>query len=307
MVNNDESSQNRFQKSPYYRSSINNMMNTPFALLLLLLTSVATSAQKADCPPICKMYCEFGYVIDANGCQTCRCRERPTISNICPLIRCSRHCPNGYKVDDNGCQGCGCVEDNVPPTVGGICPGGEEFDSVTNQCVAVSCKSPNACGPGEACSPVQLDCVRAPCPQFQCQFHCPPVCAVYCEFGNVLDHNGCSTCQCNPPPSCGVGQEYDTLTKTCVVVSCESPEACESNEVCQSVDIQCVRAPCPRFQCQPTCSHGEILVFGKCRAVSCNSKQACWRGARCVPRTRTCHTRQLYCPQYYCKSWWQFW
>lgn len=28
---------------------------------------------------------------------------------------------------------------------------------------------------------------------------CGPVCAIYCEFGNVLDANGCPTCACNKP------------------------------------------------------------------------------------------------------------
>jgi hypothetical protein len=28
---------------------------------------------------------------------------------------------------------------------------------------------------------------------------CPPVCAVFCPFGNVLDSNGCKTCRCKGP------------------------------------------------------------------------------------------------------------
>ena len=28
---------------------------------------------------------------------------------------------------------------------------------------------------------------------------CGPVCAIYCEFGNVFDENGCATCDCNEP------------------------------------------------------------------------------------------------------------
>jgi hypothetical protein len=31
---------------------------------------------------------------------------------------------------------------------------------------------------------------------------CGPVCAIYCQYGNVLDENGCPTCTCNPPPVC---------------------------------------------------------------------------------------------------------
>lgn len=29
---------------------------------------------------------------------------------------------------------------------------------------------------------------------------CPPVCAIACQYGHVLDPNGCPTCACNPPP-----------------------------------------------------------------------------------------------------------
>jgi hypothetical protein len=29
---------------------------------------------------------------------------------------------------------------------------------------------------------------------------CGPVCDIFCQFGHVLDANGCPTCACNPPP-----------------------------------------------------------------------------------------------------------
>merc|ERR1719329_380330 len=28
---------------------------------------------------------------------------------------------------------------------------------------------------------------------------CPPVCFIYCEFGNVMDDDGCPTCSCKEP------------------------------------------------------------------------------------------------------------
>jgi len=27
--------------------------------------------------------------------------------------------------------------------------------------------------------------------------HCPPVCAIFCPYGNVPDENGCPTCRCS--------------------------------------------------------------------------------------------------------------
>lgn len=31
---------------------------------------------------------------------------------------------------------------------------------------------------------------------------CPPVCAIFCKHGNVLDENGCPTCQCKKKGEC---------------------------------------------------------------------------------------------------------
>ena len=33
---------------------------------------------------------------------------------------------------------------------------------------------------------------------------CGPVCQIYCQYGNVLNAQGCQTCECNTP--CGAGQ-----------------------------------------------------------------------------------------------------
>lgn len=275
-------------------------MKNSFASCLFLLPTMAAAIYD-HCPPLCKMYCEFGNVVDDNGCLLCKCRDPPVTIITCPLVKCASTCPNGYKVDENGCQGCECVE----PV---RCPVGEAFDEITNQCVAVSCEASSACAAGSRCVPANIQCVRAPCPQFQCEPLCPPVCAVFCEFGNVLDDNGCATCRCNPPPPCGVGEEYDTLTGECVVVSCDSPKACDSGETCQPVDIQCFRPPCQRFECQPaSCPKGEVMIFGYCRPVTCDSPKACSRYGRCSPKARTCYTRQSYCPQYQCKTWWVWW
>lgn len=35
---------------------------------------------------------------------------------------------------------------------------------------------------------------------------CPPVCAIACKYGNVLDKNGCSTCECRSSP-CANGED----------------------------------------------------------------------------------------------------
>ncbi len=45
---------------------------------------------------------------------------------------------------------------------------------------------------------LQVGCVSGSCEDI-CQ---PVLCALYCEFGNQIDENGCSVCACNPAPSC---------------------------------------------------------------------------------------------------------
>lgn len=31
---------------------------------------------------------------------------------------------------------------------------------------------------------------------FSASTECPPVCAIFCPFGNILDENNCPTCEC---------------------------------------------------------------------------------------------------------------
>jgi hypothetical protein len=72
---------------------------------------------------------------------------------------------------------------------------------------------------------------------------CGPVCAIYCEYGNVLDSFGCPTCQCKAAPGCPTGshavtcppdsactldctEEYQRGADGCPLCACRAPATC---------------------------------------------------------------------------------
>lgn len=78
--------------------------------------------------------------------------------------------------------------------------------------------SANDVGGFRACDPADPSCgaPAPPPPGGTCVAHheCPPVCAIFCEFGNVVDENGCATCGCNPPPDRCAGLDEVQCTQT---------------------------------------------------------------------------------------------
>jgi len=46
---------------------------------------------------------------------------------------------------------------------------------------------------------VSMYCQGGTCAETTCSEN---ICALYCEYGNQLDHAGCAICSCNPEPSC---------------------------------------------------------------------------------------------------------
>lgn len=63
---------------------------------------------ETTCPPICRMYCEYGFVKNHNGCDICQCQEPP--KPTCSPVMCAMYCEHGFEQDQNGCDLCKCNE-----------------------------------------------------------------------------------------------------------------------------------------------------------------------------------------------------
>jgi hypothetical protein len=48
-----------------------------FIICLSVLLFISKSVSGTKCGPVCEIYCEYGNILDANGCPTCKCRLTP--------------------------------------------------------------------------------------------------------------------------------------------------------------------------------------------------------------------------------------
>ncbi|XP_076080973.1 uncharacterized protein LOC143051872 isoform X1 [Mytilus galloprovincialis] len=247
------------------------------------------------CPYECPVYkcksCPYGYVIDANGCQTCTCKPR------CPPV-CAIFCPFGNVMDANNCPTCACktgCKGNVKP-LSVSCGPGQTRCPGTYQCI-----TPPAGGKG-VCCPYNDDvpsckigiplanyfCGRGPnrkdCPKdYFCNIHptdryavcckkepiCGPVCLIFCPFGNVLDENNCPICKCktgcagnvNPltSVSCGSGQQRCPAR-----YQCKTPSAGGSGVCCPY--------ECPLVKCSEPCPYGFVIDVNGCQTCRCKPR-----------------------------------
>ncbi|PIK46710.1 putative neurogenic locus notch-like protein 1-like [Apostichopus japonicus] len=61
----------------------------------------------AICPEVmCMMFCEHGYEVDEEGCNTCVCKEPVD----CPDMYCLIACEHALKLHEHGCKTCFCLE-----------------------------------------------------------------------------------------------------------------------------------------------------------------------------------------------------
>jgi hypothetical protein len=99
---------------------------------------------------------------------------------------------------------------------------------------------------------------------------CPPVCAIFCPCGNVLDRYGCPTCRCNRcPPSCPPRVELCIYCKCGYVKDSHGCPTCRCKPCPQTTTI-----PCPTHTCGPVCliycECGNLLDRYGCPKCECN-------------------------------------
>lgn len=241
-------------------------------------------------PVLCDLWCEYGFQIDANGCEVCSCNPPPSGCWALDEMSC---------ISDPGCEpiyvegGCACA--GCDPSTGEVCspcdcpaPG-----PVYAGCQDVSACAAVLCAPGTVCQecppnadctvqcvPVNdrcssldeascnatpeceaeyghFNCLAAPCrpgPDGACENpcdpatgafigcheraqECPPIPAIWCPYGNVIDPTtGCATGECAPNPECvGLDEQTCVSRMDCTAVygevSCLVP--------CAAGDVNC--------------------------------------------------------------------
>ena len=97
---------------------------------------------------------------------TCRPLRCPMNQKVFP---CAEH-----QLDSDGCPTCRC----------------KCFKVTSKQC-------PTDCKYGSQWTTDERGCKVCACAPRPGPDKCPPVCAIYCPYGNILDSDGCPTCSCN--------------------------------------------------------------------------------------------------------------
>merc|ERR1719483_747267 len=158
------------------------------------------STEPVECPPLCRMYCENGYVQDENGCDTCEC-----ITDITVEVEV---CPEGCTSWFDGCNTCGCEGGEVSFCTEMFCVRPEEpYCMAYEEVEEPSCADDGMCCPvGYTCMrprggrPGEMQCVGiadGTAPAMECEEPCLMVdCLPGCDLVGS-DENGCGgTCEC---------------------------------------------------------------------------------------------------------------
>jgi len=156
--------------------------------------------------PRCFEDCPMGQVneYDDRGCPTCACvpeSEHDRFMRCGPI--CRMYCTFDFKNNEEGCPICEC---NPDPCEEHSCKDGQV------------CK-PNRVGSGvweAVCEEVTPRCLLA-------------ACDVECQFGLVVDANGCHTCDCNPSPCATTMCERDHVCK----INGENEAECTLQPLCE--------------------------------------------------------------------------
>ena len=174
--------------------------------------------------------CDIGTVCQIPFCGAERCR---------PGVPCTLP-PGCDPLPSGTCEVCACPEIYAP-----VC--GADGLTYGNECEA-TCGHTTVAHSGE-CGTV---CEPLACP------------AIFCEFGNAVDANGCGTCACNPPPVCAAIL-CDRFCEYGSVIDARGCETCECNP-----------GPiCPDLACAEFCEFGNLIGEDGCPTCGCNPPPIC--------------------------------
>lgn len=241
---------------------------------------------KFECIPLCPMYSitpcngEVIVSVDENGCEGYRCKESPcpahyvlcmdgfhpvtsvnddgcdvTVCEPAPIACEMVACQYNFRAevtgqDDGGCDIYECVP--ICPMVSiGDCPGTIEINVDENGCTFPVCIPP-LCDKRLTICPAGMDAISFlngnGCHQVECM--CPPIPAIWCPNGNIIDENNCMTGKCEP---CGaIDRKY-----------------CEHGRVMDDAGCQTNECQCPPLRTRQHCPNGRVLDNHGCETDQC--------------------------------------
>jgi hypothetical protein len=254
---------------------------------------------KAECGPVCEIFCPYGNVFDVQGCPTCECNPQP----VCQPRSCDAFCPYGNMVDEVGCPTCAC---NPNPQCGDItcspCPERSMAIYSNDSCCphCISCPAAEECSqqlcaigfelktlPGQCCPSCvpKLDCSAVLCASvFSCpsgQVRVKKGCCEVCEPAVPCDNVRCFIfdCPANTKKVYPDGSCCPTCLPipNCTLATCTTQSCPPGSELVHS-DLEC----CP--SCLPIGRCANVL----CARPSCESALWITRSGECCPQCPTC-------------------
>lgn len=207
----------------------------------------------------CTRTCPQGFIIDAEGCNTCRCQPAPD-QESCPAIECPDRCLHGYVTDSAGCMTCDCRTEDAPPRASHSSPqrgSSRRYASRAERHQSKGSSSQGDCGVS-------------------------PICMMYCEHGFQKDSRGCDICTCREDPPAEAAQlpanssaqqpEYfpDAPAQIPADVPAKQPSAPD-----------CIRKRCHRHM---TCSFGFVKDEFGCDTCVCSGARSGSRRAASFKR-----------------------
>lgn len=194
----------------------------------------------------------------------------------CRYESCNTTCSNGFILDETGCNTCLCQPEPEQVYCPAIecptsCPNGYSTDSVG--CMTCECRT----------EPVQTRVIRDSPPH-----QCPPVCYMFCQFGNKKDDYGCDICACKTKEEVCGSQQCMLECPTGLAKDDRGCELCECNPAAEE------KPSCPSNQCLKECSHGFKKDSFGCDVCMCATRRDRSRQAADCSDRPTCTMRCQY-------------